>query len=62
MAIWVAIREVELKAMEMGSTRFCYLSKASGAGTSLETKLAATMETPIEGIRKTQQQGLQITL
>nr|POF06191.1 f-box/kelch-repeat protein [Quercus suber] len=35
---------VELKEMEMGSTRFCYISKASGAGTSLETELAATTE------------------
>ncbi|KAL0002020.1 hypothetical protein SO802_015801 [Lithocarpus litseifolius] len=30
--------------METGSTRFCYLSKASRAGTSLETELTATME------------------
>nr|POE55629.1 f-box/kelch-repeat protein [Quercus suber] len=43
-AIWVAVRGVELKEMEMGSTRFCYISKASGAGTSLETELAATTE------------------
>lgn len=44
MAIWVAVGGVELKEMEMGSTRFCYISKASGAGTSLETELAATTE------------------